>query len=298
MDIKQLEIFVRIVEARSFSKAADALSITQPTASGHMQALEEDLGITLLDRLGREVVPTKAGKLLYGYARKILSLRDEASQALHQLMGHMKGELTIGGSNIPGEYLLPGIIHLFRAEYPEIRLILKIGDTSEIVSAVLGDECELGIVGYNSGEKKLDYRAFGKDELVIVSAPDFHLKKLPAMTAKDLANIPFVMRERGSGSRMTIEKGLLEMGIDPAVINIAAEMGSTGAVKQAVKAGLGVTILSSMAVAEDLRYKTLKVIPLREKKLIRDLYIITRHSKTLSPLGQAFLDFLIKYKRG
>lgn len=292
MDIKQLEIFVRIVETKSFSKAADILSITQPTASGHIQSLEESLGITLLDRLGREVVPTKAGKLLYAYAGKILALRDEASQALCQFMGQMKGELTIGGSNIPGEYLLPGIIQLFHTEYPAIKVVLKIGDTSEITAGVAADECELGIVGYNSGDKKLDYRVFGEDELVVVAAPGYPMGPRAVITAKELVHIPFVMRERGSGSRMAIEKGISELGLNPTEINTTAEMGSTVAVKQAVKAGLGVTIISSLAVAEDLHNKTLEIISFKGKKLVRNFFIILRHGRTLSPIGKAFWDFL------
>lgn len=294
MDIKQLEIFTKIVELKSFSRAAEAIYLTQPTVSGHIQSLEEELGQRLLDRLGREVVPTKAGKVLYEYAKKMLALRDEAGQALDQLMGRMKGEIVIGGSTIPGEYLLPAIIGRFREKYPEITVVLKIGDTADIVNRVLTGECEVGIVGSRVDDSRLEYMEFVKDELVLIASPTYPLPKKGDVTAKELGSIPFVMRERGSGSRMTIEKRLSEIGIDPSGINIVAEMGSTEAVKQAVKAGLGVSIVSSVAVAEDLRHNSLKVIPFKGKGFLRSFYISTHNGRTMSPIGQAFLDFLKK----
>jgi len=294
MDIKQLEIFTKIVELKSFSKAAEAIYLTQPTVSGHIQSLEEELGQRLLDRLGREVVPTKAGKVLYEYAKKMVGLRDEAGQALDQLMGRMKGEIVIGGSTIPGEYLLPAIIGRFREKYPEITVVLKIGDTADIVNRVLAGECEVGIVGSRVDDSRLEYREFIKDELVLIASPKYPLPKKGDVTAKELGSIPFVMRERGSGSRMTIEKRISEIGVDPSGINIVAEMGSTEAVKQAVKAGLGVSIVSSIAVAEDLRHNSLKVIPFKGKRFLRNFYISTHSGRTMSPIGQAFLDFLKK----
>lgn len=293
MDIKQLEIFTKIVELKSFSKAAEAVYLTQPTVSGHIHSLEEELGQRLLDRLGREVVPTRAGKVLYDYAKKMVALRDEAGQALDQLMGRMKGEIVVGGSTIPGEYLLPAIIGRFREKYPEITVVLKIGDTADIVNRVLSGECEVGIVGSKVEDSRLDYHEFVKDELIIIAASNYPMAG-KGITASALSSIPFVMRERGSGSRMTIEKRLLEIGVDPSGINIVAEMGSTEAVKQAVKAGLGVSIVSSVAVAEDLRHNSLKVIPFKGKKFLRSFYISTHRGRTMSPIGQAFLDFLKK----
>lgn len=292
MDIKQLEIFAKIVELKSFSRAAEAIFLTQPTVSGHIQSLEEELGQRLLDRLGREVVPTKAGKVLYGYARKMVSLRDEAGQALDQLMGRMKGEIVIGGSTIPGEYLLPFIIGRFREKYPEIIVILKIGDTADILNRVLTGECEVGIVGSRVKDNRLEYREYINDELVIIASSSHQLAREKKITALELSSIPFVMRERGSGSRMTIEKRLSDMGVDTSRINIVAEMGSTEAVKQAVKAGLGVSIVSSIAVTEDLRHNSLKVIPFNGKRFLRSFYISTHKGRTMSPIGSALLDFL------
>lgn len=291
MDLKQLEIFTKIVDLRSFSKAAEAVYLTQPTVSGHIQSLEEELGIKLLDRLGREVIPTKPGKVLYEYAKRMVALRDESRQALDQLMGRMKGEIVVGGSTIPGEYLMPAIIGRFREKYPEVTVVLKIGDTADVVNKVLDGECEVGIVGSRVDDSRLEYKEFVKDELILIASPK-SMAVQSDITAKKLSSMPFVMRERGSGSRMTIEKRLSEMGVEPAGINVVAEMGSTEAVKQAVKAGLGISLVSSMAVAEDLRHKTLKTVPFKGKRFLRSFYIVSHRGRTISPIGSAFLEFL------
>lgn len=292
MDLKQLEIFSRIVELKSFSKAAQAVFLTQPTVSGHIQSLEDELGTKLLDRLGREVVPTTAGKLLYDYAKRMVAIRDEARQALDQLMGRMKGEIVVGGSTIPGEYMMPALIGAFREKYPEVTVVLKIGDTTDIVNKVQDGECEFGIVGSRVDDGRLEFREFVKDELILIASPGHRLVKRSGISAKELASVPFVMRERGSGSRMAIEKGLSEMGIDPACINVVAEMGSTEAVKQAVKAGLGVSLVSSLAVKEDLRHKSVETVPFKGNRFLRSFYIVSRRGRTVSPIGSVFLDFL------
>lgn len=293
MDLKQLEILAKIVELKSFSKAADGVYLTQPTVSGHIQALEEELGIKLLDRLGREVVPTKGGKLLYDYAKRMVALRDDARQALDQLMGKMRGEIVVGGSTIPGEYLLPAIIGRFRNKYPEVTVVLKIGDTADIINRVLDGDCEVGVVGSRVDDKRLEYNEFLKDELILIASPKYPLPKKGAITSKELSAISFVTRERGSGSRMTIEKKLLEMDIDPSSINVVAEMGSTEAVKQAVKAGLGVSFVSSMAVTEELRHKTLKAVPFKGKRFSRSFYIVSHRGRSMSTVGRAFMEFLV-----
>ncbi|MBI3080569.1 MAG: LysR family transcriptional regulator, partial [candidate division NC10 bacterium] len=136
MDIHALEVFCRIVEMRSFSRAAEAVSLTQPTVSGHIKNLEEEAGTRLLDRLGKEVRPTKAGEILYRYATEILRLRAAAQQALDEHKGRLRGSLRIGGSNIPGEYILPALLARFKARHPEIALSLRVGSSREVVAAV------------------------------------------------------------------------------------------------------------------------------------------------------------------
>src|SRR3989442_3285478 len=132
MDLRRLEVFAKVAELGSFSRAADALSLTQPTVSEHVRALEDELGVQLLDRLGRGATPTHAGRLLLGYARRMLALQREARQALDQFQGRMSGELVVGGSTIPGEYVLPALIGRFKGKYPDISICLLIGSSRQV----------------------------------------------------------------------------------------------------------------------------------------------------------------------
>src|SRR3989442_13066622 len=147
MDLRRLEVFAKVAELGSFSRAAEALFLTQPTVSEHVRALEDELGVQLLDRLGRGATPTRAGQLLLGYARRMLGLAREAQQALDQFQGRMSGELVIGGSTIPGEYVLPGLIGRFKAKYPEISISLLVGDPRHASAAVAQGRAEGGVVG-------------------------------------------------------------------------------------------------------------------------------------------------------
>src|SRR5207302_9677736 len=132
LDLRRLEIFLKVAELGSFSRAAGSLFLTQPTVSEHVRALEDELGVQLLDRLGRGATPTRAGQLLLGYARRLLALSREAKQALDQFQGRMSGELVIGGSTIPGQYVLAALIGRFKAKYPEISVSLLIGDSRQV----------------------------------------------------------------------------------------------------------------------------------------------------------------------
>jgi len=140
MDLKTLEVFCRIVELRSFTRAAEAVSLTQPTVSGHIKELETELGLPLLDRAGRSVTPTRAGEILYGYARRILGLRMEAQQAIGEHKGGLTGDLAVGSSSIPGAYVLPPLIAAFKQDHPEAALTLHVSGSREIVRGVGPDQ--------------------------------------------------------------------------------------------------------------------------------------------------------------
>ena len=152
MNLRQLEIFCKIVELKSFSRAARAVYLSQPTLTEHIKSLEEYFGIKLLDRLGREVLPTRPGEILYQYAQKLMNLMEETKQALDNFKGEMRGNVMVGASTIPGEYILPSMIMKFNELFPGISLDLKIGDTRGIISDIIDNRLELGIVGAKSGK--------------------------------------------------------------------------------------------------------------------------------------------------
>jgi len=293
MDARQIEIFVKVAELGSFSKAAEALFLTQPTVSEHIRGLEEELGVRLLDRLGRGAAPTKAGQLLLGYGRRILELHREARQALDQFQGRMSGELVIAASTIPGEYVLPALIGRFKEKYPDIAISLLIGDTQRVVEWVLEGRAELAVAGAQIDHRALEYRELMPDELVLVvsAAHPWHGKK--TATLEEVRAEPLIVRERGSGSRHALEKALAEVGLDLSDFRVVGEMGSTQAIKQGVKAGVGISLISKRAVAEECQHGTLHCVKVKDLRFRRAFYLVTSTTRSRSPLAEAFRAFLI-----
>lgn len=293
-EIRHLQVFLAIYELRSFSRAAERVHLTQPTVSGHIRTLETMFGTDLFDRTGRETLPTKAGDVLYPFARRILSLQDQARQEMALFVGKKKGVLEVGGSNIPGEYLLPAAIGRFKQQYPDIRVLLKIGDTEEIVTAVAEGTLEIGMVGAVIQRPEVSYQACQEDELIFVTPrgdtdDGNHTVDIGALRGRAL-----VIREPGSGTRRTIEQALDNIGIGLTKhFDIIAEMGSTEAVRQAVMAGIGSTIISRRAVAEDLENGRLHAPQLTGIDLTRQFYQVLPRDRSLSPLASEFSHFLL-----
>lgn len=294
MKLNQLAIFCKVFDLKSFSKAAKTLGLSQPTLSEHIQALEAHLGITVFDRLGREVVPTRAGEVLYGYAQKILRLTAEAEGKLFTLKNEVRGELTLGASTIPGEYLLPPIIKTFRDSFPAISVQLRISDTGRVREQVLVGEIEVGFVGAKVEDSKVEYFPIAKDELVLVGPALCPWIKGASVAVGKLTEIPFVLREEGSGTRMVMEKIMRTQGISVANLKVAAKLGSTTAVIQAIKSGAGCSVLSRCSVAEEITRGTLRAIRIRGLKLEREFYAIHRRGRFKSALVKTFLQFLLE----
>lgn len=292
MDLHQIEIFCTLVRLKSFSKAADALYLTQPTVSGHIKNLETELGTRLLDRLGRRIIPTEAGDVLYRYGVRLLSLRDEARQEIDNVSGTVTGRLNIGGSTIPGAYVLPSYIRAFKKKYPSSSIRLLIEDTEKIASAVLDGDLCLGVVGAKTADPRLETHVFLKDELVVAAPSDHPWSNKKSITIDDLRTEPFIIREEGSGTRRIMEQRLQQAGMTPHELNIVAVMGSSDAVRQAVRAGLGVSILSIRAIRDDIEAGRIAALRIKGVQIERNFYIILLKGRSRSRLCSEFLDFL------
>jgi DNA-binding transcriptional LysR family regulator len=292
MDLRQLEVFAGVYDLRSFSRAASALNLTQSTVSEHVRLLEEELGTRLFDRLSRETVPTRAGELLYGYARRMLGLRTEARQALDQFLGQISGALLVGASTIPGEYVLPALIGRFREQHPRVTITLQISDTRGIVQAVLDGQVDVGVVGADPGNRVLKARVLMPDELVLVVPPGHSWAGRDEATLDEIRAEPLIVREPGSGSRHALERALESTGRSLDDMRVIAEMGSTSAIKQAIKAGVGVSVMSSRAAEDECRHGLLACLKLKDLLVTRHFYVVTHASRSLSPLCQAFHEFL------
>ncbi len=292
MDLWQLHIFCKVVETKSFSEAGESARLSQPTVSNHIKALEEHLGCRLIDRLAKEALPTEAGRLLYGYARKMLALRDETESALAAFLGKMTGRLVIGGSTIPGVYILPQIIGAFKRKFPHTMISLVIGDTQKIVRETLSGELELGIVGAKTDEKRIFQEELIRDEMRLIVPGDHPWARRKTITVEMLLKEPFIARERGSGTLRSIDESLSQKGIRMADLSVVACMGSTEAVIQGIKGRVGVSILSTIAVSEELAAGRLKALAVDGLDLTRHFYLTRDKDRSASPLGSAFLTFL------
>lgn len=292
MDLRALEVFCKIMELRSFSRAAEAVLLTQPTVSGHIKTLEEELGLRLFDRAGKSVTPTRAGELLHGYARRILALREEAQQAISEHKGGLKGHLAVGGSNIPGAYILPPLLAAFKRDHPEVTIGLHISGSRDIVRSVIEGAAEVGMVGARFEEGRVQYEPFAQDELVLAVAAGHPWARRSTVRLTELAGQVFVMRERGSGTRKVMEEVFASHDLDPGDLRVALEVTGNEAVRQAVKAGAGVTVISRRAIEDDVRCKILVALRLQGLRLVRDVFLVTHKSRSRSPLGKTFLSFL------
>ena len=292
MDLKTLEVFCRIVELKSFTRAAEAVSLTQPTVSGHIKDLEDELGLRLLDRAGRTVTPTRAGAILHTYAQRILGLRAEAQQAIREHKGGLTGDLALGASSIPGAYLLPPLIALFKRDHPDAAIALAIQGSREIVRGVGDGRYEVGMVGARFAEARVHYQRYAEDELVLAVPTGHPWAGRNAVRLRDLFGEPIVMRERGSGTRQVMEKALAEHGLDRDRLRVVLEVTGNEAVRQAMKAGAGVAVISRRAVADDIRGGLVAAIRFREARLMRAFFLVTHRTRSRSPLGTAFVAFL------
>lgn len=291
MDIRRLEAFCKVYEIGSFSKAAQELFLSQPTVSAHISSLEEELGVQLFDRLGRMILSTQAGKILYHYAREAFSNLESARAEIQLLQDKVSGDLPIGGSTIPSHYLLPRILADFAVRYPEVQVELKVGDTAQIVEAVSKGDLVLGVVGAEIDRPELEFVPIMEDHMVIVAAPGFR-PRTEIMGTKEICTWPWIMRERGSGTRKAFEKALLSMGLDSRCLNIALTVDTTEAVLQFVLAGLGVSVTSHLAAKSYLERGELVALSSPAMGISRSFYLIRHEKRHQFPVARYFSDFL------
>jgi len=294
MEIRKLDAFCKVVELKSFTRAAEAILLSQPTVSEHIRSLEHELDQKLVDRLGREVEPTPVGRLLYKYARKILKTQSEAVQAIEHYSGKLAGRIKIGCGTIPGTYILPGLIGRFRLTHPSIKATLRITGSRIIAGKVLAGEHELGVVGAKWNENGLTWTEMFSDELTLTVHPDHPWALRKSVSLNDVAGEPFIMREADSGTRKVFAQILEKNGLKEKSLQEVAEIGSTAAVKEAVKEGIGISILSRRAIRDDVDCGRLVAVAVKNHTLKRPFYLIQRKNRELSPVASVFLNYLQK----
>ncbi|NDY58198.1 LysR family transcriptional regulator [Desulfovibrio sulfodismutans] len=296
MDIRRLQAFCKVYELKSFSRAGEELLLSQPTVSAHVMALESELGTRLFDRLGRTVLPTPAARILYQHSLDAFDRLENARTEILALTQRVSGELSIGGSTIPAHYILPERIAAFRAKYPEVTIDLVIGDTQEIIERVIEGNLSLGLVGAPSDHPDLACEQLMDDELIGIAPPD---PTNPLVETEggvfdpdSLRKLPWVLREQGSGTRLAFENALRGQGMDIRELRVSILVHSTLAVLQCVKAGLGVSVTSRLAVAGALERGEIRQIPLPGLCIKRGYYRVHHAKRHVFPAMRRFLEVL------
>lgn len=293
-DLRQLEIFRKVVELGSFSKAAKAVFLAQASVSERIATLESLVGTRLLDRLGRTVVPTKAGEILYKHAVLLLDMKEAARMEMEHFLGLEGGEVHLGGSTIPGEYILPKLLVAFCRKYPSILLALTIGDSAGIQRQVLEGALELGVIGSRTPDRRLHSWQLWKDELVIAVPTDHPLADSGVVSLGALAREPFILREAGSGTLDMVS--LYLEGLDRNAterLRPVARMGTSTAVKEAVKSGLGISILSIRAIESEIAAGQISALRIEGMTMARNFSLVRDRRRVASPACLAMTEFLL-----
>ncbi len=289
MNLSQLKAFLAVAQDRSFSRAAEKLYLTQPAVSKQIQALEEALGMRLFDRVGRSILLTQAGNILHDHAHIAFQTLEEARETINQLRGLQRGHLRISAASTIGTYMLPQPLGELKAQFPGIEISLAITNKARVVQQVLSHEVELGFVGPPVEPAELEMEEYLLDELVLIMAPTHRLAREESVGVAELVEEVFILREQGSGTREIMEE---ELGRVRVSLKKAMELGSTEAIKQAVAANLGVSIVSKFAISLEILQGRLAVAKLPELNLRRQLFVIHHGGRTLSPAAQEFCSLL------
>jgi len=285
---RQLATFHAVARLGSVSLAADEMHLTQPAVSIQIGTLEESAGTPLLQRTGRGIRLTEAGELLAGYAGRILDLWREAGDEMAMLQGVFSGTLRVGAITT-AEYLLPPILVNFAKEHPKVKVKLQVGNRDEIVRMLAGQEIDIAIMGRPPAELKTDSSAFARHPMAFLAAPSHPLMSAPKPTLAMLSDTRMLVRERGSGTRTTVERFFKDEGLP---LRIGSELSSNEAIKQMCAAGFGIAFLSMHTCVLEMNAGLLGVLPVPGNPVVRDWYVMHLASRQLPQVALAFEDYL------
>jgi DNA-binding transcriptional LysR family regulator len=295
-DFRKIEAFCRVYEQGSFSKAGEALFLSQPTISAHVRALENDMGVRLLERLGRTVLPSPAGVILYKHSIRAFGELEAARNEISGLLGEVAGEVVLGASTIPAGFILPDVVTSFIRQYPKSSLNLTVKDSSAVIRSVLNCEVMLGVAGSVEKHPDLAFTHLLDDEIIIVCSPELYSYRAAAgvFSMSGLSGWPWIFRNEGSGTRKSFEEGVLNAGYSLRDFKIELKVDSAQAALQYAVAGLGVTFASRLAVADMLKNGELVEIDVEALSLPRAFYAVQNLRRDFFPVVASFLSHLIE----
>jgi DNA-binding transcriptional LysR family regulator len=290
MDTRQLQAFCAVVEKKSFSQAAEQLGVTQPAVSLQVRALEQRLGQSLLDRSGRRVEPTEAGRRLYRSAQRMLALEEQLLDEVSADDGQLTGTLAIGASTGPGAHLVPLLLCEFQREHPDLHVALSIWDTQTVIDRVVDRQLELGVVGALRRHRSLEFEPLVRDEIVL-AVPPGHDAAGGTISLDELKEETLIVMQEGAGVRQVVEEELRRVGLRLRGVEPKLELGLQESVKSAVAAGYGVAFISRTAIEGELAAGSLAAAQVESVEPARQIYIVRARGRSATRAAEAFLSF-------
>ncbi len=297
MNLKQIEVFVAVSEHENFSKAANELFLSQPTVSAHISSLEKEMGVRLFDRNTKEVHLTEQGDRLYGYARQMLEIQNKIKDLFSETRKEGTHFLPIASSSIPASYLLPQILRVFQKKFPKEAVKIRETDSLGVVEQIVSGGAKIGFAGTKVEHKQCKFVPFYEDEMVLITSNTmkFRQKKqwMKEAEHKDfswIADEPFILREEGSGTRIETERLLKEMGLEMKHVNVVASIDNPETIKRLVRNKSGISVMSKLAVTEEVAENKLLYIPLPKAIGKRMLYLVYKRRECLSKVEEHLLE--------
>lgn len=298
MDVRKLEAFCKVYELQSFSKAGDELFLSQPTISSHVANLEGELGVKLFDRMGRVVMPTEAGHVLYHGSQSVFEHLEQARASIEMLRDKVVGELVVGCSTIPSHNIMPGLLNGFTARYPQVGFTIHTSGSDEVIRKVSEGVWPVGIVGTLPSEENLVAEMLREDEVAVVAAskaawcPQDH----DAISMEALAELPWIMRAKGSGTRHVMEKALADIGKTLQDLNVRCRVETTCETLAHTLAGVGVSVTSELACKEFLDNGVLTRLQVPQLAGVRKFYLIYHKERYMFPALSKFVEYALSNK--
>jgi DNA-binding transcriptional LysR family regulator len=290
MDTRQLQAFCAVVEKKSFSQAAEKLGVTQPAVSLQVRALEQRVGQTLLDRSGRRVEPTEAGKRLYRSAQRMLALEQQLFDEVSEDDAGLHGTLSIGASTGPGAHLVPLLLCEFQRAHPDLHVALSIWDTQTVIDRVAERELELGVVGALRRHRSLEFEPLVRDEIVL-AVPPGHRAAGGTLSVEELQEETLIVMQEGAGVRQVVEEELRRAGLRLRGVEPKLELGLQESIKSAVGAGYGVSFISRTAIEGELTAGTLAAARVEGVEPARQIYVVRARGRAATRAADEFLSF-------
>ncbi len=292
LNLHQLATFQVVAKHCSFVRAAEELHFSQPAVSAQIRHLEKSLGLKLFDQIGRKTHLTQAGEELFLYSQKIFSVIDETLEIMESLRSPYYGRLSVGADTTVGSYVIPGLLGKFHQIYPQVEISLQVLNRLTLIDALMNNRVEMAVMGAVPDDMPVEIEPLAYNSLVLVAAPTHRLTGLKNVPIEELGREHFLLRETGSGTRAALEAALGDAGVP---LQVSMEVGNNSAIKQGVAAGLGIALISGVALDMELETNRLVILDVEGFPIIRQWRLVHVKEKYLSATAKAFKSFLLQH---